>query len=62
MDTIIKDIDQIYLVIDSMTDLVRVVNEDGIVLLANKAMIEAVGGCVGRKCFRCLSLTERCAD
>ncbi len=42
MDTIIKDIDQIYLVIDSMTDLVRVVNEDGIVLLANKAMIEAV--------------------
>lgn len=62
MDTVIKDIDQIYLVIDSMTDLVRVVNEDGIVLLANKAMIEAVGGCVGKKCFRCLSLTERCAD
>lgn len=62
METVLKDVDLIYAVIDSMTDLVRMVDKDGIVLLANKAMVEAVGGCVGRKCYRCLSLTDRCSD
>lgn len=50
-----------YHVLEGMADWVRVINKEGIVIYANKAMKDALGeNIVGQKCYETICNTEEC--
>lgn len=53
MNTKLKGRDYFPAVIDAMTDLVRVLDCEGNVVLTNQAMETQLGSCIGKKCFEC---------
>ena len=49
-------------ILDAMMDLVRVVDREGNVVLANQSLKNSFGDCVGRKCYECWGETEKCKN
>ena len=62
METTVENKEYFSTVIDAMTDLIRVVDEEGRILMINAAMQKAAGSCLGKKCFECLGESSPCSD
>ena len=54
METTVENKEYFSTIIDAMTDLIRVVDEEGRILMINAAMQEVAGSCLGKQCFECL--------
>ena len=48
METTVENKEYFSTIIDAMTDLIRVVDEEGRILMINAAMQEVAGSCLGK--------------
>ena len=65
MKRIIKDAEAYDLttnILESMQDMVRVIDQEGNVIFMNKTMREKFGDLIGKKCYEAIDRTERCVD
>ena len=62
METTVENKEYFSTIIDAMTDLIRVVDEEGRILMINAAMQEVAGSCLGKQCFECLGESSPCPD